>query len=97
MMPNTSALSRTLADPTRRQILDLLAEVGPLTVGQLAAGFPDLVPSGISEHLMSLRATGWVSATRHDRQEVYRLQPDAVAAGLRPWIAKYEKYWTPAL
>jgi DNA-binding transcriptional ArsR family regulator len=97
VMPSTDAVFRTLADATRRQILDLLAEGGPLTVGQLAAGFPDLVPSGISKHLMSLRATGLVSATRHGRQQVYRLEPDAVAAGLRPWIAKYEKYWTPAL
>lgn len=93
----SDALFRILADPTRRHILDLLAERGALTVGHLAAEFPDLVPSGISKHLMSLRAQGLVSATRNGRQQVYRLEPDAVAAGLKPWIAKYEKYWTPAL
>ena len=97
MPSNSDALFRILADPTRRRILDLLAEQGPLTVGQLATEFPDLVPSGISKHLMSLRAEGLVFATRSGRQQVYRLEPDAVAAELRPWIAKYEKYWTPAL
>lgn len=97
-MPSSNdALFRMLADPTRRHILDLLAERGALTVGQLAAEFPDLVPSGISKHLMSLRAEGLVSAKRRGRQQVYRLEPNAVAAGLKPWIAKYEKYWTPAL
>src|ERR1700738_4375649 len=91
------ALFRTVADPTRRHILDLLAERGPLTVGQLAAEFPDLVASGISKHLMSLRAASLVSATRRGRQQIYRLEPDALVAGLTPWIAKYEQYWSAAL
>ena len=97
-MPGTSdTLFRILGDSTRRRILDLLAERGPLTVGQLAAEFPDLVASGISKHLMSLRAAGLVSATRRGRQQVYQLEPGALAAGLAPWIAKYEQYWSAAL
>jgi len=97
MPGNSDALFRILADPTRRLILDLLAERGSLTVGQLAAEFPDLVASGISKHLMSLRAAGLVSATRRGRQQIYQLEPDAMAAGLTPWIAKYEQYWSTAL
>ncbi len=97
MRSNTDALFRTLADSTRRQILDLLAERGPLSVGQLAAEFPDLVQSGISKHLMSLRAAGLVSAARQGRKQVYRLEPDALIAELTPWIAKYEQYWSAAL
>ncbi len=98
VMSNSSdALFRILADPTRRIILDLLAERGPLSVGQLASEFPELVASGISKHLMSLRAGGVVSATRRGRLQIYRLEPDALAAGLAPWIAKYEQYWSAAL
>lgn len=94
---NTDFLFRTLADPTRRQILDLLAEHGPLSVGELADEFPDLVPSGISKHLMSLRAAGLVSAARQGRLQIYRLEPAALVAELTPWIAKYEQYWSAAL
>lgn len=47
------AVFRTLADPTRRHILDLLAEAGPLTVSELSDEFPRLVTSSISKHLMS--------------------------------------------
>jgi len=94
---NIDALFRILADPTRRLILDLLAERGPLTVGQLAAEFPDLVASGISKHLMSLRAGGVVSATRRGRHQIYQLEADILAAGLTPWVAKYEQYWSAAL
>ena len=97
MSTNSDTLFRMLGDSTRRHILDLLAEQGPQTVGQLAAGFPDLVTSGISKHLMSLRAAGLVSATRRGREQIYQLESDALAAGLAPWIAKYERYWSGAL
>ena len=65
---------RALADPTRRRILDLLVERGTLTVGQLAGEFPDLVASGISKHLMGLRATGLVTSQRVGRQQHYRFE-----------------------
>ncbi len=97
-MPSASDdLFRALADPTRRRILDLLAERGELTVGQLAAEFPDLVASGISKHLMSLRAVGLVTATRHGRQRLYRIHADTLAAALAPWLKRYEPYWAGAL
>jgi DNA-binding transcriptional ArsR family regulator len=97
-MANLSdAVFRTLADPTRRQILDLLAEGGPLTVGELSDEFPDVVTSNISKHLMNLRATGLVSAARQGREQLYRLEPEALGAVLAPWIAKYERYWSDAL
>jgi DNA-binding transcriptional ArsR family regulator len=97
-MPRSSDdLFRALADPTRRRILDLLAERGTATVGELAAQFPDLVVSGISKHLMALRAAGLVTATRQGRQQLYRLDADAFASALAPWLAKYEPYWSAAL
>lgn len=90
-------LFRVLGEPTRRRIIDLLAERGTLTVSQLAAEFPDLVPSGISKHLMGLRAAGLVTATQQGRQRLYRLDADAMADALAPWLAKYEPYWSAAL
>lgn len=97
-MPSTSDdLFRGLADPTRRRILDLLAERGTLTVSELAAEFPDLVASGISKHLMVLRAAGLVTATRRGRQQLYRIDSDSLASALAPWLAKYEPYWSSAL
>jgi len=93
----TDDLFRALADPTRRRILDLLAEHGPLTVGQLAAAFPDLVASGISKHLMGLRAQGLVAATRQGRTQLYRLEGGVFMAALSPWLKKYDAYWSAAL
>ena len=90
-------LFRTLADPTRRRILDLLAERGALTVSQLAAEFPGLVASGVSKHLMGLRAAGLVGATRQGRHQLYRLNAEVMGDALAPWLAKYAPYWSDAL
>ena len=97
MPTDSDALFRILADPTRRQILDLLAERGSLTVSELAGQFPRLVTSGISKHLMGLRGARLVSSTRRGREQVYQLKPDVLAAALAPWMAKYERYWSTAL
>jgi DNA-binding transcriptional ArsR family regulator len=88
---------RALADPTRRRILDLLADHGTLTVGELAAHFPDLVTSGISKHLMALRATGLVTATRRGRHQHYAIDAAVMSRALAPWVARYEVYWSDAL
>lgn len=90
-------LFRMLADPTRRGILDLLAQRGELTVGEIAAAFPDLVVSGISKHLMALRAAHLVVATKVGRTQRYRLNALAFSAALAPWLARYEPYFGGAL
>ena len=93
----TDTLFRMLADPTRRRILDLLAEKGPLNVTELAGEFPDLVASGISKHLMGLRAQGYVHANREGRQQIYTLDAAAIGDGLAPWLRKYDRFWGKAL
>lgn len=90
-------LFRALAAPTRRRILDLIAQHEQLTVGEIATEFPSLVASGISKHLMELRAAGLVRATRRGRQQIYRIEGRAFAETLAPWLALYEPYWTDAL
>lgn len=90
-------LFRMLADPTRRRILDLLAERGPLNVTELAAEFPDLVASGISKHLMGLRSAGLVHASREGRRQIYDLEADAITGALAPWLRKYDRFWQQAL
>ncbi len=88
---------RVLADPTRRRILDVLAEHGVRSVSQLAAEFPDLVTSGISKHLMALRSAGLVTATRRGRHQLYQIDADGFTQALGPWVAKYEAYWSGSL
>lgn len=78
-------------------MLDLLAERGSLTVGELAAEFPELVTSGISKHLMMLRAAGLVRSHKDGRNQHYELDPDGWRAAFEPWVRRYGAFWSDAL
>lgn len=88
---------RAIADPTRRRMLDLLAARDSMTVSELSTEFPELVASGISKHLMTLRAAGLVVAQKQGRNQRYRIDPDGLGAALSSWAARYEAYWTTTL
>ncbi|NGQ96626.1 helix-turn-helix transcriptional regulator [Brevibacillus sp. SYP-B805] len=90
-------LFRALGDATRRTILDLLAQHGPMTVTRLADHFPHLVRSGISKHLMELRRLQLVHDNKRGRERYYRINAETISQLLRPWVAKYEKYWDDRL
>lgn len=97
MTNSSDAAFRALADPTRRRILDLLADRGDCTVGELADEFPDLVPSGISKHLMGLRAAGLVVSEREGRNQRYRIDARAFHAALGPWLRRYDDFLATSL
>ena len=63
-----------LADPSRRAILAALAEGGPATATDLAAGLP-ITRQAIAKHLGLLTEAGLVRAEPGERRRVrYRLQ-----------------------
>ena len=79
-----------LADPTRRQVVDLLRE-RPRRAGELAARAGTSAPA-MSRHLRVLRSTGLVEAelTEDDaRARVYRLRPERLRA-LQRWV---DSFW----
>lgn len=55
------------------------------------------VASGISKHLMALRAANLVTATKVGRTQRYRLNAATMSAALEPWLAHYEPYFSDAL
>ncbi|WP_181905738.1 ArsR/SmtB family transcription factor [Microbacterium bovistercoris] len=97
MTDPSDAAFRALADPTRRRILDLLADRGVCTVGELAEEFPELVASGISKHLMALRAAGLVVSERDGRNQRYRIDANAFQRALGPWMRRYDDYLATSL
>ena len=62
---------KALADPTRRQILELLAR-GDMTAGEIADRFPVAFAS-VSHHLGVLRDAGLVASEREGQFIRYRL------------------------
>src|SRR5437588_9265207 len=83
-----------LADPTRRRIVELLAE-RERTAGELAGEFSTSRP-GVSRHLRVLREHGLVRARAEAQRRVYSLEPGPLAE-LDDWLARYRGFWSNRL
>jgi DNA-binding transcriptional ArsR family regulator len=83
-----------LAEPRRRQILDLLLE-HPRSVGELVAE-TGLSQPGTSKHLRVLREAGLVNVRAQAQRRVYELNPAALAE-LIQWIEPYREAWAGRL
>jgi DNA-binding transcriptional ArsR family regulator len=83
-----------LADPSRRQILDLLRG-GERSVNDLVARLK-LSQPGVSKNLKLLREAGLVEVRPQGRQRWYRLRAQPLAA-VDEWLAPYRRYWTDRL
>ena len=85
------AALHALAEPTRREILELVRG-GELTAGAVAARF-DVTRSAISQHLRVLREAGLVSERRDGTRRLYRARPEGLAE-LRTYL---EHFWADRL
>ena len=84
-----------LADPTRREIAQLLADEGPLTQTELARRLP-ITRQGIAKHLSALADADLVDASRAGRESHYRLTPAPFAAAAL-WMAALGAEWDKRL
>lgn len=75
-----------LADPTRRQLLDLLAAQGEATATTLAGRLP-ISRQAVVKHLAVLNAAGLVSGSRVGREVRYTVRPAALDATARWMVA----------
>jgi DNA-binding transcriptional ArsR family regulator len=74
-----AAWFRCLADPTRIQILNLLArERRPLSVGEIVAAV-ELGQSTVSEHLRRLAETCFVLVEHHGTSSLFRINERCIA------------------
>lgn len=68
-------LVAAVTEPTRRQLLDLLLELGEATPSALAGELP-VTRQAVSKHLVVLTRVGLVAGERHGREMRYRLNFD---------------------
>ncbi|HTT15557.1 MAG TPA: metalloregulator ArsR/SmtB family transcription factor [Thermoplasmata archaeon] len=80
-----------LADPTRRQVLDLLSR-RERTAGELGIAFPSVSQPGMSRHLRVLREVGLVRVRQESRHRIYSLRSEGLAS-VDAWISKYRGFW----
>jgi DNA-binding transcriptional ArsR family regulator len=80
-----------VAEPRRREIIELLARRRRLAVGAIVLALGVRQPS-VSKHLGVLREAGIVSVTKQGQSRVYELNFDR----LRPvydWVKTFERHW----
>lgn len=83
-----------IAEPTRRQILDLLRDAEMAVsdvVNELSISQP-----AVSKHLRVLRDAGLVQVRVDGQRRLYRVRPDPLQ-DLDTWLAPYRAMWTDAL
>src|SRR5215208_6817956 len=83
-----------VAEPHRRQILDLLRD-GERSVGDLVAKLR-LSQPGVSKHLRVLREAGLVDVRVDGRKRWYGLQPQPLAE-VDEWLEPYRAFWSTRL
>jgi DNA-binding transcriptional ArsR family regulator len=84
-----------LVDPTRRAILARLEQEDSLSISALAEPFAIKLPA-VMKHLDVLGEAGLITRSKHGRTVDVRLAP-APLRGAADWLARYERFWSPAL
>lgn len=83
-----------LADPTRREIVDVLAR-GERSAGELARRFTITQPA-VSQHLRALRDAGIVRVRRDAQRRIYSLDSRGLAQ-IDAWLSRYRAFWNKRL
>jgi DNA-binding transcriptional ArsR family regulator len=87
----TADVFSAIAEPRRRQIIDLLSRRRGLAVGTIVLAVGLRQPA-VSKHLGVLREVGLVSVSKQGQHRVYELN----VAQLRPvydWVKTFERHW----
>ncbi len=89
--PTTSDVFNAIAEPRRRQIIELLARRGALAVGTLVVtmGLPQ---PAVSKHLGVLRKVGLVAVIKQGQQRVYNLEAEKLKT-VHDWVTAFEALW----
>jgi DNA-binding transcriptional ArsR family regulator len=87
----TTDVFNAIAEPRRREIIDLLVDGDERAVGEIVHALRMPQPS-VSKHLGVLRKVGIVSVTTRGQLRLYRLDPKELKP-VHDWVKKYERFW----
>lgn len=91
----TTDVFNAIAEPRRRQIIEVLARRGALAVGALVA-LLEMPQPAVSKHLGVLRKVGVVSVTKQGQQRLYQLEAKELKT-VHDWAKKFEQHWSHQL
>lgn len=92
--PSNADAFHAVAEPRRRQILELLAR-GEQPVNDIVAAL-GLAQPQVSKHLRVLRDVGLVSVRGSGQQRLYTLSADRLKP-IHDWVKSFEQFWEESL
>ncbi|GGD78255.1 ArsR/SmtB family transcription factor [Paenibacillus nasutitermitis] len=84
-----------LADPTRRKILEMLADNDGYPASDIHNQFQSS-PQAISQHLKILREANLVQVEKKAQQRIYRISTEGMAE-LEAWVHNMRRRWSSRL
>ena len=87
----TADAFNAIAEPRRRELLDVLAAQGERQVNDLVAA-TGLAQPQVSKHLRVLREVDLVRVRDEGRHRLYRLNAEPLRP-LHAWLSRYEQMW----
>ena len=94
MNTQTQNAFRALADPTRRDIVQMLA-AQDMTIAQLTERF-DMTRAAVKKHLTVLSDGGLITVEARGRERINRLEPKGMAPVL-DWLSFFDRFWDDRL
>jgi len=85
---------RALADPTRREIISMLAK-GARPISEIAAAF-EMTRPAIAKHLAILKEGKLINVERKGRERINRLNPKTLKIAA-DWINYFDEFWDSRL
>jgi DNA-binding transcriptional ArsR family regulator len=89
--PTTHDPFNAVAEPKRRQLLEVLGEE-ELPVNEIVERLGWSQPT-VSKHLGVLKQVGLVSERRDGRRRLYRANPERLKP-IYDWVAPFRRYWS---
>jgi DNA-binding transcriptional ArsR family regulator len=80
-----------IADPTRREILDLLRDREVVAAGEIASQFRGVSRPAVSRHLRILRECGVVNTFKHGKTHNYSLNPAPINEIRQGWLSGFAR------
>jgi DNA-binding transcriptional ArsR family regulator len=90
--PSSASIIPALAQPYRRQIVELLVASGRLNATEISSRF-DITPAAVSQHLKVLRNAQIVTMNKQAQQRLYQINPAAFEE-LENWSRQMKETWT---
>ncbi len=94
MQPDQQTTFRALADPTRRDILNLLT-AQDMTIGAVVNRF-DMTRPAIKKHLAVLEEGQLITVTSRGRERINAINPDGFRA-VESWLNVFDRFWDDRL